>query len=58
MVTKNQLNILNNSRLLKSKSLKNNIHSYLLGSDHFDSLKEILSQIEGNENIISYQLNE
>ena len=58
VVTRNKSNILNSSRLLKSKSLKDNLYIYLLGSSNFDSLKEILYQIEVDENIVSYQLNE
>jgi len=58
VVTKNELIILNESRLLKSKSLQNNVYNYLLGSNNFDYLKETLNQIKGDENIISYQLNE
>ena len=58
VVTQNELKILNESRLLKSKSFKNNIYNYLLGSNQFDHLKETLNQIKGDENIISYQLNE
>ena len=58
VVTKNELTILNESRLLKSKSLKNNVYNYLLGSNNFDYLKATLNQIKGDENIISYQLNE
>ena len=58
VVTKNEFTILNESRLLKSKSLKNNVYNYLLGSNNFDYLKETLNQIKGDENIISYQLNE
>ena len=58
VVTQNELKILNQSRFLKSKSFKNNIYNYLLGSDQFDNLKETLNQIKMDENIISYQLNE
>ena len=58
VATANELKILNESRLLKSKSFKNNVYNYLLGSNQFDYLKETLNQIKGDENIISYQLNE
>ena len=58
VVTQNELKILNESKLLKSKSFKNNVFNYLLGSNQFDYLKETLNQIKGDENIISYQLNE
>ena len=58
VVTQNELNILNESSLLKSKSFKNNVYNYLLGSNKFNYLKEILNQIKEDENIISYQLNE
>ena len=58
VVTKNELKILNESRFLKSKSFKNNVYNYLLGSNQFDYLKETLNQIIVDENIISYQLNE
>ena len=58
VVTKNELKILNESRFLKSKSFKNNVYNYLLGSNQFAYLKETLNQIIVDENIISYQLNE
>ena len=58
VVTKNELKILNESRFLKSKSFKNNVYNYLLGSNQFDYLKETLNLIIVDENIISYQLNE
>ena len=58
VASQNELKILNESRLLKSKSFNNNVYNYLLGSNQFDYLKETLNQIKGDENIISYQLNE
>ena len=58
VAAQNELKILNESRLLKSKSYKNNVYNYLLGSNQFDYLNETLNQIKGDKNIISYQLNE
>ncbi len=58
IVSKEKLLLIENSTLLKSKSFKNSIHNYLLGSNNFNLIKETLYQIEDNSSIISYQLNE
>ena len=56
---KDKLSILDNSSLLKSKSINNEIYNYLLASNDFELLKVKLSQVEEyKELIISYQLNE
>ena len=56
---KDKLPVLDNSSLLKSKSVNNQIYSYLLASNDFELLKVKLNQVEEyKELIISYQLNE
>ena len=53
-----QLPILDNSKYLKSKSFHNEKINYLLVSENFQTLKDILIQVENNKNIIDYQLNQ
>ena len=53
-----KLPLLDNSIYLKSKSSKNERINYLLVSDNFQILKNILSQVENDKKIIEYQLNE
>jgi len=53
-----QLPLLDNSIYLKSKSSKNEKINYLLVSEDFQILKNILSQVENDKKIIEYQLNE
>jgi len=53
-----QLPLLDNSIYLKSKSSKNEKINYLLVSENFQILKNILSQVENDKKIIEYQLNE
>ena len=53
-----QLPLLDNSIYLKSKSSKNEQINYLLVSENFQVLKNILSQVENDKKIIEYQLNE
>ena len=52
------INILENSDYLKSKSKSNEIVKYMLVSNHFESLKSIIPLIEDSEYVASYQLNE
>ena len=51
-----QLPLLDDSVYLKSKSSKNEKVNYLLVSENFQILKDILSQVENDKNIIEYQL--
>tara|TARA_B100000161_G_C33515973_1_gene398716 strand:+ start:91 stop:747 length:657 start_codon:yes stop_codon:yes gene_type:complete len=53
-----QLPLLDNSIYLKAKSSKNEKINYLLVSENFQILKDILLQVENDKNIIEYQLNE
>ncbi len=53
-----QLPLLDNSKYLKSKSFQNEKINYLLVSENFQTLKDILIQVEKNKNIIDYQLNQ
>tara|TARA_B100000886_G_C20423438_1_gene492700 strand:- start:1786 stop:2442 length:657 start_codon:yes stop_codon:yes gene_type:complete len=53
-----QLPLLENSKYLKSKSLQNKKINYLLVSENFQILKDILMQVENDKNIIEYQLND
>ena len=53
-----QLPLLDNSKYLKSKSFQNEKINYLLVSENFQTLKDILIQVENNKNIIDYQLNQ
>jgi len=53
-----QLPLLDNSIYLKAKSSKNKKINYLLVSENFQILKDILLQVENDKNIIEYQLNE
>ena len=53
-----QLPLLDDSVYLKSKSSNNEKVNYLLVSENFQILKDILSQVENDKNIIEYQLNE
>ena len=50
--------LLENSKYLKSKSSQNQKINYLLVSDDFQILKDILNQVENDKNIIEYQLND
>ncbi len=51
------IEILDNSLLLKSKSALDQKCNYLFASNDFNELKRLLVEIENNENLISYQLN-
>ena len=53
-----KLPLLDNSIYLKSKSSSNERINYLLVSENFQILKNILSQVENDKKIIEYQLNE
>ena len=58
ITTKEKIALLNDSRFLKSKSVKNELYNYLLASDDFTSLKEISDQLENDKNTIAFTLNE
>lgn len=55
---KKNIQIIDNSSFLKTKSAENNKINYLLVSEDFKSLKYILSMIENNDELIHYQLSE
>tara|TARA_Y100001968_G_C19244692_1_gene661254 strand:+ start:237 stop:932 length:696 start_codon:yes stop_codon:yes gene_type:complete len=55
---KNNIQILDNSLLLKSKSGISKTCNYLFASNDFNQLKRLLFEVEKNEDLISYQLNE
>ena len=55
--TRKNLEILNRSSLLRSKTVSNENISYLIASYNFNLLRELLIEIEDDENIIEYQLN-
>jgi len=53
-----KLPLLDKSIYLKSKSFNNEKINYLLISENFDILKDLLIKVENDKNIIEYQLNE
>ena len=53
---KKNIEILDDSNLLKSKSKSNENISYFLADSNFDNLKKIINSIQSNENIIKYDL--
>ena len=53
---KSNIDILDNSNLLKSKSMSNNDISYFLADSNFDNLKRIISSLQSNKDIIKYDL--
>tara|TARA_Y100001933_G_C18737823_1_gene454526 strand:- start:30 stop:680 length:651 start_codon:yes stop_codon:yes gene_type:complete len=55
---KNNIQILNESKLLRSKNVIGNEITYLLVSNDFNKLKELIYQIEFDEDISEYHLNE
>ena len=55
---KNNIPILNESKLLRSKNVIGNVITYLLVSNDFKKLKELIYEIEIDENILEYHLNE
>ena len=50
--------MLDESQLLRSKNVISNVTTYLLVSNDFKKLKDLIYQIEIDENIIEYHLNE
>ena len=52
------IDILENSPLLKSKIVSEDRRSYLMASENFEALRQIVSKLDDDENIIEYQLNE
>ena len=58
IAAKNNIEILDNSLLLKSKSGINKTYNYLFASNDFNELKRLLFEVEKNDYLISYQLNE
>ena len=57
VATSEGIEILDDSALLKSKSVDGEVISYLLVSNDFERLKEILSNCEDDTSLIRYQLN-
>ena len=57
LTTSDGIDILDNSKLLKSKSVDGNTTSYLLVSDNLGQLRQILSKCENSKHLIRYQLN-
>lgn len=49
---------LENHKLLKSKSCTNNIFTYLLASNKFENLNNLLIDLKGNKAIQEYQINQ
>lgn len=58
VTSSNNINILEESFYLKSKSKSNNTIKYMLAASKFKSLRELIPAIEGNIDTLSYQLNE
>ncbi len=59
IVTTESLPILDQNKLLKSiSSSKPGEKQYLLATSNFNSLRNLILQIENNESVLSYQLNE
>ena len=52
------ITLLDNSNLLKSKHVSENLRKYLLVSNNFQDLRDLCSEIENDSLLIDYQLNE
>ena len=57
LVLSNNLKILDESKYLNVKKNVNGEVQYILVSNNFDDLKNILENLKDNEDLISYQLN-
>ena len=53
----NNSQILDETKYLNTKKIGNGEVKYILVSNNFDDLKEILNQVKDNKDLISYQLN-
>ena len=58
LTTPNQIDLLDNSNLLKTKRLERDSINYYLVSSNFDELKEIIQTLEAEILIGSYELNQ
>jgi hypothetical protein len=58
LTTPNQIDLLDNSNLLKTKRLERDSINYYLVSSNFDELKEIIQTLEAENLIGSYELNQ
>ena len=58
VTSSNNINILEESVYLKSKSKSSNTIKYMLAASKFKSLRELIPAIEENIDTLSYQLNE
>ena len=58
ILCKKNINIIDNSPFMKTKSAEKNKVNYLLVSEDSEALKNLLSNIENNEELIHYQFSE
>ena len=54
--SKSNINILDNSKLLKSKSMTSEKISYFLADSNFEDLKKIINSLQSNKDILKYEL--